>query len=247
LARIRTIKPEFPQSESVGRLSRDARLLFVMLWTIVDDDGRARAASRLLANLLYPYDDDAKRHMDAWLTELEREGQIQLYENEGSRYLVIVKWLDHQKIDKPSKSRLPEPPSRTFENPREASESIREPSPPDLVPGTIVPRTKDRRASRFEEFWLVYPRKVGKAQAKKIFDRLGDADAELAIAAAPFFASKQSGTEEKYIPHATTWLNGRRWEDEGAANVIRPTAFNSPEELEGQRLMREKLYGAQGN
>ena len=33
VARIRTIKPEFPQSESVGRLSRDARLLFILVWS----------------------------------------------------------------------------------------------------------------------------------------------------------------------------------------------------------------------
>lgn len=34
MARIRSIKPEFPQSESIGKLSRDARPLFVLLWTI---------------------------------------------------------------------------------------------------------------------------------------------------------------------------------------------------------------------
>ena len=60
MARIRTIKPEFPQSESMGRVSRDARLCFVMLWTIADDSGRLRGNSRMLASLLFPYDDDAK-------------------------------------------------------------------------------------------------------------------------------------------------------------------------------------------
>ena len=50
MARIRTIKPEFPQSESMGRVSRDARLLFVQLWCICDDHGRTRAASRMLAD-----------------------------------------------------------------------------------------------------------------------------------------------------------------------------------------------------
>ena len=56
MPRIRTIKPEFPQSESVGRLSREARLLFLLLFTLVDDAGRSRAASRMLASVLYPYD-----------------------------------------------------------------------------------------------------------------------------------------------------------------------------------------------
>ena len=44
MPRIRTIKPEFPQSETVGRLTREARLLFLQLFTLVDDAGRARAA-----------------------------------------------------------------------------------------------------------------------------------------------------------------------------------------------------------
>lgn len=107
MARIRTIKPEFPQSESIGRLSRDARLLFVQLWTLADDAGRTRAASRLLASLLYPYDDDAPSLLDEWLTELEREGCILRYAVEGTAYLQIRNWEKHQKIDRPTPSRLP--------------------------------------------------------------------------------------------------------------------------------------------
>jgi hypothetical protein len=73
MPRIRTIKPEFPQSQSTGRVSRDARLLFILLWTIADDVGRTRAASRMLASLLFPYDDDAPALIEGWLAELERE------------------------------------------------------------------------------------------------------------------------------------------------------------------------------
>ena len=107
MARIRTIKPEFPQSESVGRLSRDARLLFILLWTIVDDSSRARASSRLLASLLYPYDEDAGTLMGGWLDELEAGGKIRRYVIDGTTYLDIPSWLEHQKIDRPSVSRIP--------------------------------------------------------------------------------------------------------------------------------------------
>ena len=110
MARIRTIKPEFPQSESLGRVSRDARLLFIQLWCICDDHGRTRAASRMLASLLFPYDDDAPRLIDGWLDELEAQDCIRRYEVDGSSYLFIPKWLIHQKIDKPSKPQFPEPP-----------------------------------------------------------------------------------------------------------------------------------------
>src|SRR6202030_2340397 len=118
----RSIKPEFPQSESIGRLSRDARLLFIQLWTLVDDSGRTRAASRALASLLYPYDDDAPGLIDGWITELEKEGCVRRYVSDGSTYLDIPNWLKHQKIDHPGKSKIPafsEPfakPSETFAN-----------------------------------------------------------------------------------------------------------------------------------
>lgn len=120
MARIRTIKPEFPQSESMGRVSRDARLLFVMLWPICDDHGRTRAASRMLASLLFPYDDDAPSLVGGWLDELEREGCITRYTVNGSTFLQVTNWLIHQKIDKPSKPQFPDPPEG-FANPREDS------------------------------------------------------------------------------------------------------------------------------
>ena len=132
MARIRTIKPEFPQSESMGRLSRDARLLFVNLWTICDDEGRTRGNSRMLASLLFPYDDDAPALIEGWLCSLEEEGCIVRYVVDGSTYLQIRNWLNHQKIDKPSKSKLPafDESSRILSNARESS-SV------DLGPRTV--------------------------------------------------------------------------------------------------------------
>lgn len=123
MARIRTIKPEFPQSESMGRVSREARLCFILLWTICDDSGRTRASSRMLASLLYPYDEDAGKRIDGWLGELETENCIVRYEVEGNTYLEIRNWLNHQRIDKPSASKLPpfDEASRILANPREAS------------------------------------------------------------------------------------------------------------------------------
>lgn len=123
MARIRTIKPEFPHSESMGAVSRDARLLFVLLWTIADDSGRLRGNSRLLASLLYPYDGDAGSLLDGWLTELEAQNCLIRYEVGGHSYIQITNWTDHQKIDKPSGSKLPEfvEPSRSLANIREVS------------------------------------------------------------------------------------------------------------------------------
>ena len=123
MARIRTIKPEFPQSESMGRVSREARLCFILLWTICDDSGRTRASSRMLASLLYPYDEDAGKRIDGWLTELETENCIVRYEIDGNTYLEVRNWLNHQRIDKPSASKIPPfvESSRILANIRESS------------------------------------------------------------------------------------------------------------------------------
>lgn len=105
--RIRTIKPEFWESETLGKVSREARLLFVGLFSCCDDSGRTRASSRLLASRLFPYDDDACRHLPRWLAELEAQKCVRLYQVDGEHFLEIPKWLSHQKIEKPTPSKLP--------------------------------------------------------------------------------------------------------------------------------------------
>lgn len=126
MARIRTIKPEFPHSESMGRVSRDARLAFVLLWTLADDSGRLRGNSRMLASLLFPYDDDAPKLMDEWLKELDCEKCINRYQVDGQSYIEICNWLNHQKIDKPTPSKIPAfvESSRILANPPESVEKI---------------------------------------------------------------------------------------------------------------------------
>lgn len=84
----------------------------------------------MLASLLYPYDDDAKDLMDGWLLELEREACIDRYIADGATYIQIIEWSKHQKIDKPSPSKIPEPSGQkpqipeTVANPRESSRSF---------------------------------------------------------------------------------------------------------------------------
>ena len=127
MARIRTIKPDFPHSESMGRVSRDARLLFILLWTVADDAGRLRGNSRMLASLLFPYDDDARKLIDKWIDELVNEKSILVYQVDGHTYVQICNWLIHQKIDKPSASKLPPPDedSRGFERIRQSLAKVR--------------------------------------------------------------------------------------------------------------------------
>jgi hypothetical protein len=95
----------------MSRIPRDARFLFVLLWTIADDEGRLLAEPVELADLLFAPDQDAPMFMVHWLDELEREGCIERYQVDGRSYLRIMKWRDYQKIDHPTASLLPPSPN----------------------------------------------------------------------------------------------------------------------------------------
>lgn len=91
-----------------------------------------------------------------------------------------------------------------------SSEPVKEP---------VKPKVADAPDSvAFDRFWAIYPRKVGKSAAEKawakikvtadLFDRMA---ASLAAWAVSTDWTKDGG---QFIPHASTWLNGKRWEDE---------------------------------
>lgn len=112
MARIRSIKPEFPQYQYLADCTRDARLLYLLLKTPSDDFGRLRADSRMLARTLYPYDEglkDARPLIDAWLADLVEHKCIVVYDVDGQRYLQITHWLDEERVDKPTPSKFPAP------------------------------------------------------------------------------------------------------------------------------------------
>jgi hypothetical protein len=61
----------------------------------------------MLASLLFPYDDDAPSLIDGWLAELEEQASIRRYQIDGTSYVQVTEWTKHQKIDKPSPSKIP--------------------------------------------------------------------------------------------------------------------------------------------
>lgn len=71
------------------------------------------------------------------------------------------------------------------------------------------------RATRFDEFWETYPRKVGKDKAKtKYTAATKRADEQTIIDGAHRLANDPNLPEPKYIPHPTTWLERGGWNDE---------------------------------
>jgi len=70
----------------------------------------------------------------------------------------------------------------------------------------------------FKRFWDAYPKKDAKAAALKAFTKLNPDDVLLSVIHKAIDAKRntEQWTKEngKFVPMASTWLNGRRWEDE---------------------------------
>lgn len=119
--RIRSIRPEFWSSEDIAAMDWTTRLVFIGLWSYVDDNGVGRDVEKLIVADLFPLEDDPRDTLatvSRSLARLSEGGQITRYTLEGKPYLHINAWSKHQRIDKAAKSRYPLPTSDNTE-PRE--------------------------------------------------------------------------------------------------------------------------------
>jgi hypothetical protein len=78
---------------------------------------------------------------------------------------------------------------------------------------------------QFVQFWAAYPKKCGKSNAEKAWNTIGPNEALFRLIMSKVEEAKKTPewTKEggKYIPYPSTYLNGKRWEDEYQA-VVQP-------------------------
>ena len=77
------------------------------------------------------------------------------------------------------------------------------------------PKKSPAAPEGFEEFWQAYPNKTGKANALKIWNR-DKPNLQTVLDALSWQKRSESWTKDggQFIPHASTYLNGKRYEDE---------------------------------
>lgn len=139
MARIRSIKPEFWKSEAIACHDFFTRLVFIGLWTYVDDNGVGVDNHRLITAELFPLEEDfaqTSRDLRDSLARLANAGRIRRYTVDGKAYLAIVNWSEHQRVDRPNKPRYPQPDDpRATQNPP--------PTSPNATPDTTPRDTLD--------------------------------------------------------------------------------------------------------
>lgn len=152
MARIRSLKPEAFQSESLAEVSVYAERTFFGLSTQVDDRGRIADKPAVINGALWPLrPEHSAVELEGELQELECAGLVCRYVGcDGRRYLHLVTWDQHQRVDRPSKSRLakcPEHGGEDYCGKHEGDCPTREPSPNPCEDSRVLDagsRTVDR-------------------------------------------------------------------------------------------------------
>lgn len=208
MARIRTIKPEFFTSEDIVSLSPMSRLLYIALWCEADREGRMLWKPKTFKMRYFPADECAISDM---CSELLEAGLVRLY---GDGLAYIPKFGMHQHL-----------------NPRESGSLLPGPEESSRVPDASarvsdvqggregkVKRTRVDDAAGFESFWTIYPNRKAKQDAFKAWLKLAP-DETLQASILKAVAQQSQGVDwrregGRFVPHASTWLNGGRWADE---------------------------------
>lgn len=167
MPRTRTISPTFPHSPLAGGLSREARLFFILLWTVADDSGRLVLDPAELIERLFPFDNDAALLLPVWLDELKTTGCVERYRIEDIEYLRVLNWRKLQKtIQHPSRSRLPAAPGEPSHESHEAHEE-RLPRP-----GARASTADPHEAAYFSDEAIDLPGTPGEFTPERVLDLL---------------------------------------------------------------------------
>lgn len=231
MPRIRTIKPKFFDDLKIGKLSRDARLLYIALWVFADDCGVVIGNVTWIKSKVFPYDQIQVQQLAKWIKELEITGFIYLFSWMQEEFIYLPTFSRHQVINKPNYEDLNVPKDvldkqirLITEQSRNDTGTIPEQSVPIIgeernnnINPSIIPPIDDKCDAVFDKFWDMYDKKVGdKAKIKAKFSKLSKSDKEKIFATLPLY--KANTPDKKYRKNPETYLNNKSWNDEIISN-----------------------------
>ncbi len=236
MARIRTIKPEFFTSEDIVALTPHARLLYIALWCEADKEGRMAWKPKTFKMRYLPAD---TVDIDSLCAEIIAAGLVKLY---GEGYAYIPAFHAHQHINpRESASQLPEPPVGNAKPTRKARDadasSTREERDSDAQvgregKGKEIKEHASAREQLFNAFWTAYPKKIGKDEARKAFEKRKPNEQLVDLMVTAVEQQKRSETWLKdggqFIPNPATWLNQGRWQDDVGPIAANSAGFSNP-------------------
>ena len=222
----RIIKESIKLSTEIDALSWFEEVVFYRLIVTADDYGRLDGRVIVLRNELFPTKENiTRKSVEEALNKLVSVGLLIPYVDAESNmpYYYLPSWQEHQRV-RDSKAKYPAPPDNSPQLaatrrglPQLAADcGLESESKIESESKTNNAPARESETIGFDDFWAVYPRKVAKNNAIKAwnagkFNKI----AEIIIAdVRKRVDTEWKGQDLQYIPHPTTYLHQRRWEDE---------------------------------
>lgn len=201
-------------------LTPNAKLLYGEITALCNEKGYCWATNGYFAELY----NVSKVSISKWIGSLKDAGyvSIEIEQDRGTkqilnRYIRLLNGGIKEKLNTPQ---------------RKVKDPIKEKFKDNNTVNTTSNITVNN-IDHFESFWSVYPRKVGKAQARKAWDKLKLNDDTVKMIAENIALrikyGEWSDANKTFIPHAATYLNNARWEDEVEQKLV--TQIKQPAQI----------------
>lgn len=133
-------------------------------------------------------------------------------------------------------------PETIVNSPETPQSKVKESKVKERTPS--IPLTGDRGRA-FSLFWEAYPKKVGKTQARKAFEKLKPDIWPKLVPAVELQKRTRQWTEDdgRFIPHPATWLNRGQWEDDVAPDAAHGSggAFTRQDDTDKMTKLMERM------
>lgn len=141
------IKPKFWDDAKIGRISRDARLLYIGMWNFSDDLGVIRANSVWMKSKIFPFDQMQIQQFDKICQEILRNGFISLFSYKGEEFYYLPKFSLHQTINKPNYEEVNVPKELLFINLDKITEQSRNDT--GLITEQSIPKIEEEKEGEY--------------------------------------------------------------------------------------------------
>ena len=237
MSRKRMVSPEFYTDEKILELPIPARLMFIGIWNHADDEGIIKNSPKQLKVQIYPADEEIT--LNTIIEYVEMMVKLKLLTKgtniDDSPLLKITKWTDHQKINRPTLSKYVFTPLQLsegsvsdqgglIEGSRPIKDNIKEVKLKEVNRSKRSKKNPEEQIKQdftFDSVYSKYPIKRSKQASEKSFNRIPKKTMNDFIQGlnANIEYWERYGIDKQFIPHLSTFINQRRWEDE----LIPPT------------------------
>lgn len=206
-------------------LRPNAKLLYAEITALADSTGYCWSSNDYFAKLF----DLSPKTVSDLIGTLDKRGYItvEVVRDEATNQVQERRlWVEQRGADEicpppPKNKGRGGPPKNGDTSPRKCGDpppKNAEENNTSIINTPLPPKGGVQSDELFERFWKAYPLKKNKDRARRAWKRLNP---DLSLCRVMAAALKvQAASEDwardggRYIPHASTWLNGKRWEDE---------------------------------